>query len=346
MSGATRLWELSTEAPAAANIALVAFGPTRTTLLNGSTSDPVSTKVVAAPHGLRVFFKWDRPLQPMQKVRLCVPYRGEPPSQQVVEWVMAAPNDVDEHRWVGFAEFIVDDGDWPQVYAHRAALARQRRDHALTRGFLFELDRHSSIGLLKESRDVSHAERAFRCEAFRTLTAALEARLRQRWCRQTPTPIADRPLLSYTSALYRQCVLAADARPDWDVLGRGMCDFAAGRLRDIIRVQRGDKQVELIVCEPDSIYLFLFAELAFSALEHGIDADMWTALLPWLVRMQPLYTNRVIGCTHLHTFRFPGPPLDDATYNRIDATFLKEVRSPSQLARRMLRHMKRAAPEY
>ncbi|MGE3180995.1 MAG: hypothetical protein AB7N71_05140 [Phycisphaerae bacterium] len=81
-----------------------------------------------------------------------------------------------------------------------------------------------------------------------------------------------------------------------DKLGKAMLDFAAGWHRRLIRVTLKDGCEPFAVAEPDSYQIFFFAELAFVIGEEAGASDphqkFWSSLVPYLVKMQAIYTAR------------------------------------------------------
>lgn len=97
-------------------------------------------------------------------------------------------------------------------------------------------------------------------------------------------------------------------------------EFAAGKHRLTLKVR--DIAEDVLVSEPDSSNVFLFAEFALLCIRAGIDVEKWKYLLPSLVKMQALFVFRIpnrcqIGKSVQQYDRTPEKALSDDEWTRI-----------------------------
>ncbi|MBK8271193.1 MAG: hypothetical protein IPK83_23915 [Planctomycetes bacterium] len=106
------------------------------------------------------------------------------------------------------------------------------------------------------------------------------------------SPLPDDTDIAFISGIFRRAAVPLVNGGDFKPVGEAMLDFGAGWLRRVINPEPGGKGCPLILSEPDSASVFLFAELALAAIARGIDVDFWESIVVDLVRMQCYFVTR------------------------------------------------------
>jgi len=300
-----------------ADVALI-FAPTRTTILDGRLVEPPGLvamgRVVAGatvqitpvapaliPAGVidvELQFLREAPVEPIIAIRR----RGETPWQEQE------------------LEALTEESVCSE-YSERQKLALSDAEQRC----LFELDRQTNEALLACNPDVTPGERNNRRTMIRDVTKRLQYRLTDRWNEATIGSVdALTTQITELSQIFRDAMLALGVGADWAKVGTTLENFAAGELRETVTVMiSGGFSEPRVVSEPDSYFVFLFAEFALAALDVGVDTGMWQDLLPSLVRMQRCYVLRFTPkepCVTCYTEKAT-TKLDGAKRAAIDATF-------------------------
>jgi hypothetical protein len=317
-------------APGNANCLVITHGPTRSVLGETVVVDPPPETIDILPASLRLLLRWSQP--PQGTVHVQVSYVAEVLGQRHAAWFMVPPESFAEGRI--YAEFEVLDTDWPEVYSGRAKFREPEQR------LMFEIDRRTSPKLLRHAADIPDADKLFRESTIIPFICELDQRLERRWNNAPIPALRDRAYTAYISAIFDSAIRAVFPRPVYADLGDIFCRFAAGHLRRLVSVDRGlPERVDIVVTEPDSYFVFLFAEFAIAALEHGIDTELWNSLLPWLVKMQRLYVNRIAYTSSLRTFGFPGDALSEVEFDRLSREFPSHSMNRCELELLMARNL-------
>jgi hypothetical protein len=286
------------------------FAPTRSKIHCVSVVEPAGGSVVAKEE-FRVWARWPANARAIQ-IRLKVVYEYEPPRRLAVSW----GNETDASI---FGTPTSDD--WGLLYS-----AREKFNEPEQR-FLFELDRQTNPNLLPMSTDVPAAVRVDRIARWDSLLPQLQERLevRKRGLPAQLSPISPVDLLPYFSEVVRKATRALGAGENWARVGAVLEQFAAGDLHRTVCVPRDSKTVSIGLVEPDSYFIFFFAEFALAALEEPTchaHFDMWARLLPSLVKMQRYFIGRFPERQCVTAFGEPPSSLDPAVRNVIDQNFV------------------------
>lgn len=187
------------------------------------------------------------------------------------------------------------------------------------RAFLFELDRQT-LKVWMELAGVPKPTQNLRLDAFNCLTPGLNERLRETLDGWPVPAITDSATLSLFADLFWGAAEAhfdsSDTRPfsaKVQDLGHTLERFAAGRLRlksAITTSTLGD----IWHFEPDSYFVFFFAEFAFAASEKGYYVTEFQQLLPYLVRMQRFFCERYLkygGSPYGKITNYDEQPIDE-----------------------------------
>ncbi len=277
-SEALQTFDLSLVAPSGATGVQVTFSPTRSRLVQvAGPSDFVRAGGVELEDGLPRFgIRFITPIPAKRGFQAHISYLGEQ---------LRAPLAC----WDGRTDEPPDPAcgrRWQNVYAQREKLAMTNPAQA----YLFELDRLTHPVLLHFCREVCRDERARRIQRQDDLAKVLLARLEDRFGGTAPPAVQDVDACRQFSAIFRQA--ATMLRQDYRHAGEVLEAFAAGYHR--VEISVPNSSVIDVMSEPDSYFVFLFAEFGFACLEqsHPIDPDMWLSMLQSLVKIQSLYLER------------------------------------------------------
>lgn len=258
----------------------VVFAPTRTNIVGVAAVEPANIRV-DQPEDFRTRFRWSESQQ-VQAITFEVEYTNEPPNVLIASW---------NQKWRTEGE-PVSTMDFKAIYDFRDKLGRTGEQR-----FLFELDRQTSQHLMCFAPDIAPEVRAQRQVMLDRLNQNhLGPRLYARWrdgsVRNMPV---DADLLIYFSAIVHKAAMTMGVGEDWSRVGLTIERFAAGDMIQHIPVQRFGCAYDLDMVQPDSYFLFYFAEFALAALDENACAqwtDMWTGLMPSLVKAQAYYMAR------------------------------------------------------
>lgn len=202
-------------------------------------------------------------------------------------------------------------------YEARVALAQNDAE----RRCLFELDRQTNALLLEFNPGVLDVQA--RMKDVADATSILEDRIEYRWNGAEVAPPASVAAgVTQFSMLFRSAMYTRGVWDDWAAIGLTLERFAAGELADQIVAGSGVHKVTRWVCEPDSWYVFAFAEFGFLSLHFSIDVDMWTGLMPALLRMQRMYLKRFAPKGSVRSYGLPPrPALSSAAQAAIRADY-------------------------
>ncbi len=202
-------------------------------------------------------------------------------------------------------------------HAGRELLARLSLAHR----FFFELDREfmdAALAYRVTLGEISENERVHRLALVNDVTCLLMNRLSARQTKRQSSDLPKAPLHTarhielcstyfYDSAT--KLVSSNGIPPDWHLFGHACSLFAAGEMRSSVVVGTSPSNADNWgVTEPDSANILMFAELAFVSLDLGLHSEMWTILLPYLVRMQWYYWSRVCKPNEKRDFDKYGEP--------------------------------------
>lgn len=243
-----------------------------------------------------------------------IDYSGEPLSIDQLAWRTAG--DAPTFFW------IVPEQEGPQQLAKEetpAELFRVRRrlisaePDALRRrlmGYFYELDYETHPAVLSIATHVTQHEAERRTEIVEQLQRDLYERVRRRGTGFDPLgpvpadlPCCDLGHVRYVSdlllGLFKRHFSTTSGALELDLIDLAFERFSCGE----IVVRKGSRKYH---GEPDSANYFLFAELAFVAIELGIDPWAWQLLLPTFVRTQQLYLDRyrpdTLGTLYFHQY--------------------------------------------
>lgn len=180
--------------------------------------------------------------------------------------------------------------DWKDIYDRREHLAQVSAEQS----FFFELERATFWPMLYWNPHIP--DKAQR----KTMAELVGQRLAARLLIRRDGPVAPHTVPSSLdcSQIIHDCTPASLRGQGWKGLSRAMENFAAGELRTMIDWAQG---LQYAAAEPDSYYIFLYAELAISVIEdpahqQGPAAadliEMWLDVLPSLVKMQSYFCAR------------------------------------------------------
>lgn len=184
----------------------------------------------------------------------------------------------------GFFELPAATKDlWVDVYEQRLALSAENDRYA----FMFEIDRLTNPYLIPLA-GVPAGELQSRVEQVLALIEFLRLRLKIRASGFTPTSRYPRRWVAYFSAIFLDCdhVLVEHTPVS------AFSFFSAGYLRRTLKLKDQPDHITASG-EPDSCFVYLFAEFALLCLEQGVDADRWRPRLQALIAMQSVYCFRV-----------------------------------------------------
>lgn len=184
---------------------------------------------------------------------------------------------------------------------------------------------------------------AARCER-----RALVLRVCECLCRRVDRRLAgqsadETPSLDDTRAITRMFEAASRTLANRNDVGGVLLDFAAGALARVAYFRHGDRRHRYRVSEPDSGFIFLFAEFGFAG--HAFGMPFWTRRLLFdLVKMQRYFLER-----NAHQrprpwrqYRQPDRPLSNEARVRIDRDYARSFGpSPTicRLEQMMLAHL-------
>ena len=207
--------------------------------------------------------------------------------------------------------------EWLSIYRARSLFKEPEQR------FLFELDRQSNPDLLRLAPDLSPQQAEQRIAAWRTLVPLLMNRLelRARGMPHLAPPITPTSLLLEFSQVVYKATQVLGAGHDWHAVGHALQQFAAGDLHRDIPLARGDHVVYHGTVEPDSFFIFFFAEFALASLDAPAARPyhtMWAYLLPHLVKMQRYFLARFPDRRRIRDYGEPRVPLDPSARAAID----------------------------
>lgn len=213
---------------------------------------------------------------PDQEIELIVEFDGEALQQPTLLWAVK--------QWA----IDSDNEVWRQWYVKRQELADRDDQHAC----LFEIDRQTLPILIRQCPDLTETQRDYRVNEIAGLFAGeLLTRLNDRWAGASPPLISSSDWLHFVTDLFFE--KAASKLGPAHTLARTFERFAAGDLHANIQFGIGSHEFDMFIGEPDSYYVFLFAECALACIQQNIGRASWKALLPTLVKMQSYYLDRI-----------------------------------------------------
>ena len=248
--------------------------------------DGVDVQKTQAGRGWVIGLTWDAAIEPalVPTPAAVVVYEGEPPVVITEVWVEPG-QDSD-----AVLQAVVDAYVWnctsgsvpgiPNSDTYRAFFCR------------YEVQTNPSQFSLS---GLPEWERKVRKSLIIETSGVLKNRLQARWNAPPGKPPAPEdlprvsdPVISYLSRvqtdIMQEFFSLADGSLDISELTSAYEYFAAGRLAD------NDPNV-ISNAQPDTAFVYLFAEFAQHAIDVGIDTDVWGPLLPGLVRMQQLFAE-------------------------------------------------------
>ncbi|MFT7669739.1 MAG: hypothetical protein ACI8X5_002446 [Planctomycetota bacterium] len=168
---------------------------------------------------------------------------------------------------------------------------------SLERAFLFELDKQTLEPYMTYAL-VPKSERQARTEGFECLTPYLAEKLRGNFA---GVPFEDAPnssaMVRFTEVFWKAAEqrflpgTSLSAADKARTLGGTLEKFAGGLMATTVNLALvGSSAVRQF--EPDSYFVFFFAEFAFASIEHSPEDNPFIPLLPWLVRMQRFFVER------------------------------------------------------
>lgn len=263
----------------------IVFAPTRSNLSQLHVTPPSEDPQIDT---LVIHLKWPEPLEAGTEIHLEYEATGEP-----LRLISAHETRLrGEHSWSDEPRF---QHEYDQIAAarHRLAAADPRQ------AFFFELDRRTNPVLTGFSGEFPTRPALVAHGALRAdVSSILEKRLKQRWEKKAVEPISDPRLLEgliFFSSLVRTCAAPLLSAASTAGFCRAIEAFAAGELRRKIQIQTGANNEEIehfTVSEPDSAFVFLFAEMGIACTELRIDTDLWFPSLTALVKTQLYYLGR------------------------------------------------------
>lgn len=286
---ASIIW--SEPAPADATGVEIYFAPTRSRLLRVQVRGEPPTDVRPGT-GLRVERIWGP--NAARPVEIELWYQGERP--QALQHVWQTPLGWDSP---------LNDEPYAELSRRRKVEADANPFHA----FFFELDRNTLAEYLEHNLDVAEAVKQSRTKALECIHPMLAERLNFRRVNAGMIPPAigvSDPVIADLSNIFWK---ATDALfpgqaniPENDrfaTVGEALERFAAGRLRKLLTFEEHNQDFpekpwkSVLISEPDSFFVFFFAEFATVAIQVGDPrAAWWSAILPSAVRMQRFFVER------------------------------------------------------
>ncbi|MBC7773190.1 MAG: hypothetical protein H7210_11885 [Pyrinomonadaceae bacterium] len=268
---------------------IVRFSPVRGAIHPPMRVTPESIRAeFIRPRGVQLLLPPDLPGDTEIDVTLAV--SGEPIGQYVMDIVRpprpaARPTEVAGPR------------DWGLICKARQLMTDPEQ------AYFFELDRTTNVWLLDYADDLTRQEKEYRKRVLNdadptSLISQLTTRLKTRFTEGLiPRPLDNPADAEEISRIFRGATRKLQVGEDWDKVGHSLRRFAAGELMANVLIDTTDNDnrpitKNIIVTAPDSFYIFFYAEFALACLQLSIDVDMWESLLPYLVDMQRIYSER------------------------------------------------------
>jgi len=175
---------------------------------------------------------------------------------------------------------------YEQIYDGRERVVETELD--ARQGFLFDLERWSNDRFMPFSSDMSDAQREDRGSLVDRVRFRLERRVNLRSAGRVPDRPPARDDIEAITGIF---VRAARHLRGGPYLGEVLLDFAAGDLGRSVQWHLNGEPQTYRVAEPDSGYVFLFAELGLVG--RSYDIAFWTErLILDLVKMQRYFMAR------------------------------------------------------
>lgn len=245
--------------------------------------------------------RWDAPLPPNTSVDVVVEAEGEPLSLMHVIWLGADTKVLGVHVLTDTTRLETDAATHSletslstpaDIFRRRAEAIALTQDPIVKayQEFFYELDRNTHPALISTLSHVPAADRELRKTVVKNMGRLLSNRVLLRCAAARLHRVPTRDELQRSSeqdtrlisdlllALYRQR-LGTQGTIDLPRFFDAFLRFARGDLRVQVANQVWNG-------EPDSAYQFSFAEFGFMAIERGVEAAQWQALLPALVATQ------------------------------------------------------------
>lgn len=302
-----RAVEFELKPPSIASEAEITFAPTRTRIHCVSATLPATATTKAMEEFRhRVFWK---PVGGPLRLVLRVVYEGEPPRVWNTVWgsgveIVGTPT----------------EKDWQVIYdTRRKAIDPEQR-------FMFDLDRRTNPNLIGLAPDIPECERKERLRLWGLLAPLLQMRLQLR--KDDPaipaSIVVPSDQLRHFCDVFEVSTRARGVGDDWAAIGLTLERFAAGDLRTCVDVERAGKPLKIAIVEPDSYFVFYFAEFALACLDDQSCAKyhpMWTGLLPSFVKMQRYFLKRFPGPQCVTSYGEPDTKLTGADRALVDQEF-------------------------
>ena len=310
---------------------LIGFEPTRTMLIRAEWNgrdllarERRASSAVRAASGEfgRLAVTWPAGIAPGEAVAIELFYLGEEPQVLFEEWDLERPVQSPPGGRLPLAEplFLREQPALPAAPSGTA----QTRDHEVTetpglptpavedvvqqRKFFTQLNTRSLPSYMR-SAALEPALIARRETMFEGLHPYLTNRLWQtfHWTPGAPEPdllaVPSREWVVEFAGVFWDSLEAAygsfGASPEASLVnsvGVGLDRFAGGMLRRPVSAEEArEKNIpDRWHNDTDSFFVYFFAEFAWVAIEHGVQAARFEALLPRLVRMQKFFNGRFL----------------------------------------------------
>ncbi len=313
----------------------VSFSPSRTGFRDVEfPAELPSVEGIARSIGVgpSLILGWGAPWQGSEALPITVSYWGETPRLPSFHWQLGIDEFVDSPR-PSRAQLIYDA---------RKELADTDPEHA----YLFELDRNTLPAFLPLCPELTEEQRHEREELHSVLIELLQCRLKERHAGLSISDaVGDRSLRHFNDIFE---AAAAHVGQGLDTEGRLLERFAGGLLRHELSIPGFPKPE--IISEPDSFFVFLFAEFGLLCMDHNVGVDRWPQLLKSLVKMQSLYLARFEqmprGDWCLTRFdQPPQQPVAKDVWQAIDADFAR-ISTRSDLERKFFTNLRGASDCY
>lgn len=238
--------------------------------------------------------------------------------------------------------------EWAEVFKQRESIAGKDRRHA----FLFHLDWNSEPHLIEAARSAGRNPTLTERE-WAQAVLLLEGYLRSRWFGRTMPTDRSLPLalVRKLSKVVVDAVALLSGATDAQRLTEAkatLIEFALGTMRQRARFGSGPRAGQMIIGDPDSYYIWFFAEFGIMAIDQRIDQAMWRELVPTLVLAGLFYSGRFKVKRSLRTYSLPGAALTDPTRkSQLEDRFRKlEAAHPGNLGNLLRFAMKSVATSY
>lgn len=210
---------------------------------------------------------------------------------------------------------------WTNEQFSEILVARKRIATAGDRpqAFLYELELETHRDFLEFNPRLNESMKQERKSLIRRTCECLIRRIDSRMTRDLAISLPPRQDIDRVSDIFED---AAHLLGNGRKTGAVLLDFARGALGQVVHFTHNGRLYPYRISEPDSGFIFLFAEFGFAARAYG--RSFWTnRLLLDLIRMQRYFLER-----NAHQrprpwlqYRQPDRPLDSEPQRRIDAEY-------------------------